>query len=136
MTPEKLLKPRYKVIADYPSNPRSVGFVFELVHEQSIGVFDNYPHLFKKLAWYEERIWGAEFPFYLKVVNEYISIPKGAIVEVEKYVPVPEGDKYMLDKDAAHFWVYLVGHENRFNLFHFEPATETEYLEFKKQNKP
>ncbi len=66
MNTEQLLKPRYKVIADYPFSPYKVG---ELVKEGSSRCpyyittvnhisynfdteeIENYPHLFRKLEW-------------------------------------------------------------------------------------
>lgn len=75
---EKLMKPRYKVIADYPHSPYQVGEQIEfsdsgngfhctttrtwssmeedMVDSQNyfhIDKLPKYPHLFKPLAWYE-----------------------------------------------------------------------------------
>lgn len=77
MTPEELLKPRYKVIADYPFNKHfKVGeilILFSFMKTKSIKDiehyyhhgethqnfediwFDCYPHLFRKLQWWEDR---------------------------------------------------------------------------------
>lgn len=64
MEAKELLRPRYKVIAAYPHmeldqhgvgdiiSPYGMGFVYpEKVKEQ----YDSFPHLFKKLEWWEER---------------------------------------------------------------------------------
>jgi len=76
MSIEDLLKPRYKVIADYPNSPYEIGdlltnngsFLITITHfwdewgelqkqknfhEESDVL--KYPHLFKKLKWWEER---------------------------------------------------------------------------------
>ena len=69
MTTEKLLKPRYKVIADYPSNCVNVVTIYylqdgiahtnyELFVKTKEGLFlkhelDDYPHLFQLLQWWE-----------------------------------------------------------------------------------
>jgi hypothetical protein len=63
MSNEELLKPRYKVIADFPYNTfGEVGSILDrdwgwngddengFKHHIS-----HYPHLFKKLQWWEER---------------------------------------------------------------------------------
>jgi len=85
MTTEELLKPRYKVIANYPNTvllmndiielrysvqlPQSkeyvnIGFAGVRVwHEEEL---KRYPHLFKKLEWWEERS-ADELPKYIKV---------------------------------------------------------------------
>ncbi len=79
MTAEELLKPRYEVIADYPNNPHKIGDVIQAnPNQQSIHLttisyandfgdrvnqqewaaptsFDKYPHLFRKLNWWEHR---------------------------------------------------------------------------------
>lgn len=72
LTPEELLKPRYKVIADYPGSPFYVNSILDIqvttqgeaVHEwyDSEGKnimyqtqLDEMPYLFKLLEWWEER---------------------------------------------------------------------------------
>ena len=68
MTAKELMIPRYEVIADYPNNERPIGVI---LHEQVPGYYgytkddigyhanikniDNYPHLFRKLNWWENR---------------------------------------------------------------------------------
>lgn len=66
---EHLLKPRYEVIADYPNCKFDVGVIVqfdniypysgfsyaidhEIVHTE---YFDKYPHIFRKLEWFEKR---------------------------------------------------------------------------------
>lgn len=56
MTTEQLLAPRYEVIALWPNTDWKVGDIIE--HELSssaIKLYDTYPHLFKRLQWYEKR---------------------------------------------------------------------------------
>lgn len=70
MTVEDLLKPRYLVIADYPSNIDKVGTVYEIDLSDGHGVdFEmtckKYPHLFRKLEWWEERA-IEDMPEYVK----------------------------------------------------------------------
>lgn len=72
MTAEKLLLPRFEVIADYPNASYKVGDVLEMKaftsnkyfhnsDEIFVGNFftktelKNYPHIFKKLNWWEHR---------------------------------------------------------------------------------
>jgi hypothetical protein len=64
MTNEKLLIPRYEVIADYPNSDFKVGSILTnngLINgwwydgkTYTTGV-DKYPHLFKPLQWWEKR---------------------------------------------------------------------------------
>ena len=67
MTARELLQPRYEVIADYPKSDFKVGQIIQcsddLVNDKDVGAFlrkfkynfDKYPHLFKKLNWWEHR---------------------------------------------------------------------------------
>jgi len=67
MTARELLQPRYEVIADYPKSDFKVGDIIQcsddLVNDKDVGAFlrkfkynfDKYPHLFKKLNWWEHR---------------------------------------------------------------------------------
>ena len=57
---QELLKPRYKVIADYPDSVFIVGEILRNPTYES-----KYPHLFKKLEWWEDRK-PEEMPKYLK----------------------------------------------------------------------
>jgi hypothetical protein len=65
---EMLLKPRWKVIAEWPGMEIfSVGDITDLhvVHVGSLGYRpDGFPHLFKKLEWWEERK-PKEMPEYI-----------------------------------------------------------------------
>lgn len=50
----ELLKPRFKVIADYPNNTEfDIGDIVSPKTEKSD--YNNYPAIFKKLEWYEDR---------------------------------------------------------------------------------
>lgn len=71
MKAEELMKPRYEVIADYPFNPYQIGdkvenisntsvFLYARINDtdhlsSDIDFFDKYPHLFRKLNWWENR---------------------------------------------------------------------------------
>jgi len=56
MTAKELLIPRYQVIADYPNSPYKIGAIAKgnecLVNPECL---DKYPHLFRKLNWWEHR---------------------------------------------------------------------------------
>lgn len=75
LTVEELMKPRYKVIADYPGNFLSVGTIIvthDIWQDFTIELWcqsnDKYPHLFKKLQWWEERA-VEDMPEYVKCVR-------------------------------------------------------------------
>lgn len=73
MTVEELINPRYELIADFPGNKLHVGdvihcpvrFTFDFGKELWIKSHDNYPHLFKKLNWWEKRQ-ESDMPMYLR----------------------------------------------------------------------
>ena len=59
MTAATLLRPRFEVIADYP-NPKNhpyfeVGEFVDTITEEDIEYFTKYPHLFRKMSWWENR---------------------------------------------------------------------------------
>jgi len=94
MTVEELLMPRYKVIADYPSSPYYVGEIKDRLGDNVAAHFAKYPHLFRKLNWWEERK-VEDMPEYVKYHNGSISlltkdmIDAGGIV-LEDYLPTTE----------------------------------------------
>jgi hypothetical protein len=68
MEAKELLKPRFEIIADYPTLSYNVGRIIEPIKEDSnyydcvdapssniICYPQKYPHLFKKLNWWEHR---------------------------------------------------------------------------------
>lgn len=57
MTREELMKPRFEVIGDYPGLSYNVGDIIEILIDDSYGIIDMgiYPHLFRKLNWWELR---------------------------------------------------------------------------------
>lgn len=78
MTPNELLKPRFKVIADYPDRQVELN---EILIGSNTGIFEGlisgtlmigsdlnkYPHLFKKLEWWQDRE-ESDMPEY--IVNQ------------------------------------------------------------------
>lgn len=85
MTPEQLLQPRYEVIADYPNSPFTIGEILSdygtltrpsFIQRSSgnqirVDVVDKYPHLFRKLEWWEKRK-PEDMPEYVKYQNNYL----------------------------------------------------------------
>lgn len=119
LTVEDLMKPRYKVIADFPGNQWKVGQI--LLKNDKVFKGDGYseeyklehfPHLFKKLEWFEERK-TEDMPEYVK--------PKRA----------PE---YVFKVIEFHSTVCeYFGTDGRIcmdNSFVFDPATPSEYISY------
>jgi hypothetical protein len=83
-TPERLLMPRFKVIATFPRCWHSVGEIlqpdkdgfFEVWQDEYMDFHyvDCYPHLFRKLSWWEDR--------EISEMPEYVKNSKGEIVKV------------------------------------------------------
>jgi len=134
MTPEDLLKPRYKVIAGYPDMPFEVG---EIIIEENLGAtinpfyqvgrfgFSNspslyypekYPSNFRLLKWWEERK-PEEMAAYVKDIGH------NTYHKVDRYDEAGKFSTAMRMVIEPHSWAVI---ENV--MCFFEPATESEYL--------
>jgi hypothetical protein len=142
MSIEYLLKPRYKVIADWPRPGKYdslIGAIYTLPDlreemdnptdkilanhkEDWCGYYDHYPHLFKKLEWWEERK-PEEMPGYVKYAGT------GEIRKVDYF-----------DLEATSSWfMFLDGNNHPYcpsgsvlENDHWLAATEQEYTEYQK----
>jgi hypothetical protein len=128
MTPEELMKPRYKVIADYPGSTSPVGEIIELPSLKWIynenepcgeDYFNAWPRIFKKLEWWEGRTLDELKSLKFAKVTHYVNYWRvGDIVPVEGFAlldgMMPIG--YNLEYKKFHPACYLV------------PATEAEYV--------
>lgn len=119
MTPEQLLKPRYKVIGDYPNSPYKIGHVILSTHCSPLDHYGDYlekhPHLFKKLEWWEERN-VEDMPIYLKgEYDECFTYHK-----IEKW-----NSKLFAYTDFDSFQ----GLDITFDDVKYTPITEQEYIE-------
>lgn len=131
MTPEELLKPRYKVIADYPDSIFVVGKVIELTIDNVNKVwsyhhfteqcselwdaeyFDEYPHLFKKLSWWEDRK-PEDRPVYVKCIKTPDQLHFPGMVNKISW----KSGQFGFDENGSHIHLYT-------NCY--EPATLEEY---------
>lgn len=126
-----LMKERYKVIAPYPGMKFKVGDIFtydrEIAQtydqwidqngqEHITSSFPAFPHLFKRLEWWEDRK-PEDMPGYLKWNDT------GVVVRVNRY---REDNTffYLADDDAFGY-----------SIIHTSIATEAEYLAYKDQQK-
>lgn len=111
-----LLAPRYKVIAPWPSlgDDVEVGFIYEKCTEYMCKHMDRYPHLFRKLEWWEERK-PEEMPEYVEIISN----SKRLHVDGKEY-------KYEFINGS----LFRIAHKNGGGLIvgNFIPATEQEYL--------
>lgn len=132
MTPEELLMPRYKVIADYPNSPFSGiltlkkywdGVKYEWyghdgLYSEYDSFFKGYPHLFKPLEWWEERE-IEDMPKYVKLEKDYMETKVG-VYEVEK-----------IDNDnsigCSMIWINQRGLPIGHSKLKIAPATKEEY---------
>jgi hypothetical protein len=128
MTPEELMKPRYKVIADYPLSRFIIGSIvegqkgrfdewfFEINGKELPFDITQYPHLFKKLEWWEERKLE-EMPQYVKEFNSLYKI--GEVIKVAEWNMGDEEPNIPCFRDET---------DNSFTWVRgFHPATEEEY---------
>jgi|SRR6185503_12035353 len=131
---EDLLKPRYKVIADYPFCPFEVGEIL-YEHEGKFYVYTDsgrypinpnaFPAIFKELMWWEERK-ESEMPGYLKWNG---NIYKVARINQKQNSGWCNYSVYIIDKKGIETNVFR---EPLRALYYdkesFYPATEQEYL--------
>lgn len=128
LSKEELMKPRYKVVADYPGNGFKVGDILpdcwdgkefpEAIIDHSLDEVPKYPHLFKPLAWWEGRL-PEDMP-------EYIKDEDGQIFKVAEY---SNGDYIRLYKNFGDYERPIGGH----SLYELTPATIEDFNQFHKQ---
>jgi len=136
-TVEELLRPRYKVIADYPGSDFNIGCIIEFdcqtyffgtLDWQSalvilpngssgiygIGMFEPHPHLFRQLQWWEDRE-ESDMP-------EYVRLREGKIVKIKNHF-IEQDSKY-----KRCWFSYFGPTYNYIELYaKASPATEQEY---------
>jgi len=117
MTTEELLKPRYKVIADYPNSVHKIG---SIILTEDYAPFDrikyyrcaDYHHLFRKLEWWEDRK-PENMPEYVNTGKKILKVTK-----------------WHIDKDVYEYDVWFEaegGHPNGHTVLTRVPATKEEY---------
>lgn len=153
MSIEELLNPRYKVIADWPGRSSSslsemtIGYIAVVSKEPrhpvtnnllsdklvwqsengmkavASGFFELYPHLFKKLEWWEDRA-KEDLPMYLRDGDRIWKLKAWTESFLDAFTPVnevdSEGDTEMSCNIAWFF--------RKNNML---PATEAEYNNYK-----
>lgn len=127
-----LLAPRYKVIADYPKSNMSIGKILK-VEDDFFYIGDGYaveesyltkfPHLFKKLEWWEERK-EEEMPKYIKHPITWMAGFK--YYQVDAYATNMFNEVYAKTKDSETGNIFLHNAQA-------VPATEAEYNSFIKK---
>lgn len=143
-----LLKPRYKVIADYPETPYTIGEIYEgdtfyNGSKETRCEHENYPAIFKKLEWWEDR--ELEDMRTIKYVS-YISLTKKDKIYGKKKTSTDnfykarvfhEVTKWELrydrfDMKKEKTWKYQgTTNEYWYELFHSSlPHTEQEHIDF------
>jgi len=112
-----LLKPRFKLIADYPGNTQPIGNI--TIEDATASYFRRFSANFKELQWWQERD-ESELPKYLK------EIETGEIFKATRYfIDGRIGVYYTGEVEKTGKWK---GGETPFNLWAMMPATEAEYL--------
>ena len=124
MTTEELLRPRWKVIADYPNSPFEVNSVLETDDKGVYTLWEHdgkgyitlsdYPAIFRKLEWWEKRD-EKDLPKYVKYKGcemfRFNSPKMSEVLKVDNY------QEDCLNHNKGCDWISL-----------YEPATEQEYL--------
>lgn len=130
MTTEDLMKPRYKVIADYFYNPYKIGDIITVLYDdRSVHLttthyrdefggeveqancfnpkrLNDYPHIFQPLEWWQERAIG-DLPEYVKVTREDCAKDTGLYCRVHKWSPIDN----LLPSSIGEIGAELEGYE-------------------------
>ena len=126
---DKLLEPRYEVIATDTSGDLYVGDILKNLYGKGVFygsiantgfsecILEDFPHLFKKLEWWERRK-ADEMPAYLKCRYPVWEFKEGDVFKVT--------DWYNLDEFKVR-----INHQ-LFFVSNFHPATEDQYNALKK----
>lgn len=114
-----LLIPRYELIADFPRNRLKIGTI--ILDNDLEYNFEKYPHLFKKLEWWEKRNTD-EMPQYLNVGDMIEKIEKWMYKGTYPFAIT----SYELKEGYDMFFA---------TQFNYQPATENEYLKYKSNEK-
>lgn len=107
---QELMKPRFKLIADYPGNSQPIGNVTTEIHTAEY--FRKFTANFQELKWWEERK-PEEMPEFVK---------EGDIVEMVEKWETRFSDIWMILSDQDAYRV------TRNIMCFYEPAAESEYL--------
>jgi hypothetical protein len=120
---------RYLVLSLYPGSEYKVNDIVD----ETKGSFDKYTDVFKPLKWYEGRLYDFNAIFtikYCRIINSNGYWKNGDILPVAGYI---------CDADIKIPYIkgfILNGYQKEeYNINKFEPATEEEFLEWKKKNK-
>lgn len=142
MGKHKLLNTRYKQLVDYPGCKYKAGDVIdgEIAKEASSDkdvTMAIYPHLFKLLKWYEERLSDFNILFSIKfcrIIKSNGYWREGDILPIEGY-------KVAADQPVPAFiGFHLKGYgsnpsRDTYSYNQVEPATEAEWMKHKDENK-
>ena len=115
---EQLMRPRYRVIALWPNTEFKIGDITEPEYniETAIRFYNDFPHLFRKLEWWQERSID-EMPEFVRW--EIASPDKGAIEKALKWTM--RGQIPFVD---------LISQVNEIRAEYFTPATEAEFIKY------
>lgn len=121
---DRLMMPRYEVIANYPNSPWRLnqvinGQTFNIAGEEKIHCAD-YPSIFKKLQWWEHR-GESEMPQYVKYAAT------GRVCKVDNFDLETTSSWFMYLENEIH--PYCPG-GTALDGTHWLPATETEFLSY------
>ena len=116
MTLEELLRRRYKVENLYPECPYQVD---DILYEAEKSFLDNYPYLFRRLHWFEERE-IQDMPQYISIDSKVWKIKEWRKDIIGHWYPMNEVDA----KSDSENFSNISWH---FRSTHSKPATEEEY---------
>lgn len=127
MSIDYLLEPRFKLIADFPGNNRKVGEVIDfqdLPGWPTLEYYERYPHLFKKLEWWED-IKPEDVPTYVKTNPE--NARDGLVFKVFEVKEFVDGLGIIHSDEHNEYQIYS---QHATPLKYFLPATCEEFDQY------
>lgn len=117
------------MIADYPKSTFSVGENYPAEEIRSQSFYNQYPHLFRKLEWWEERK-PEEMPTHVRYEPTFfVDEKRGTIHKIKVWGKWGDEDKILTGQ--IYGIVETPNFPNEFskqtNIAHFQPATLEEY---------
>jgi hypothetical protein len=107
MTAKELMIPRFEVTAEYPSSIYEVGQEVIASTEYMVAFFTKYPHIFRKMNWWEKRSAEQIFSVGNKVYFTNEKLPYKVMAVSERYAVVSRPLNRREDAELLHHQVEM-----------------------------
>lgn len=154
LTVYQLMTPRFEVLQNYPFSPFKYNEVVTLtqggtketsyhqlanVMVMTFGIFQNYPDIFREMAWYEQRELK-DMPMYIKLaddsqLNDDKHPQYQGVFIPSLWAEFEAAEKQYFNKNYCHFYVIINNdYTKKLSGAHFVPATEEEFITYQRSH--